>query len=109
MDQLLQLVPTVGLIITALNGYEAITILETQTIFSVIFMDLQMPLLDGYEAMKIIREKSAAGEIDTSQTKFIALSAITKTQFERESHSNLFDLFEVKPVSSERLNLLLRE
>ena len=72
-------------------------------------MDLQMPLLDGYETMKIIREKSAAGEIDTSQTKFIALSAITKTQFERESHCHLFDLFEVKPVSSERLNLLLRE
>lgn len=51
---------------TANNGQEAIAI-SNQFVFDVIFMDLQMPIMDGYEASKNIRQ--------SSQTPIIALTA----------------------------------
>ena len=39
------------------NGKEAITILEKQQNFDLIIMDLQMPVMDGYEAANIIRQQ----------------------------------------------------
>lgn len=39
------------------NGKEAIAILENQQDFNLIIMDLQMPVMDGYEATNIIRQK----------------------------------------------------
>lgn len=45
-----------GLVVTVVNnGKEAIDILETQN-FDVILMDCQMPVMDGYEATRIIRK-----------------------------------------------------
>ena len=38
------------------NGKEAITILEKQQDFDLIIMDLQMPVMDGYEATNLIRQ-----------------------------------------------------
>jgi CheY-like chemotaxis protein len=43
-----------------------------------------MPILDGYETVKILRDKSAAGKLDISKTKIIALSAITRSSFDQE-------------------------
>ncbi len=40
---------------TVTNGQEAIDELKEKTEYDVVFMDLQMPELDGYEATKIIR------------------------------------------------------
>lgn len=45
--------------VLAVNGIEAIDILESDTEFDVILMDCQMPLLDGYEATRIIKEEMA--------------------------------------------------
>jgi len=54
----------------AINGKEAIDILENEPI-DLIFMDIQMPELDGFEATKIIFEKYPAA----SRPKIIALTA----------------------------------
>ncbi|MEQ9363349.1 MAG: ATP-binding protein [Leptospirales bacterium] len=45
-------------IIYAENGEQAVAIFEEQH-FDLIFMDLQMPVLDGYEAIRMIREIEA--------------------------------------------------
>ncbi len=45
--------------VLAVNGIEAIDILESDTEFDVILMDCQMPLLDGYEATRIIKKEMA--------------------------------------------------
>ncbi len=47
-----------GVIVTlAENGQEALDILESGEKFDLVLMDCQMPVMDGYTATKIIREK----------------------------------------------------
>ncbi len=58
---------------TADNGLEAIALLA-QSHFPVIFMDCQMPELDGYETTKHIREKEAKTP-GAKKTRIIAMTA----------------------------------
>ena len=43
-----------------------------------------MPILDGYETVKILRDRSTGGQLNLSKTKIIALSAITRSSFNQE-------------------------
>ncbi|MFO1449081.1 MAG: ATP-binding protein [Opitutaceae bacterium] len=56
--------------ITADNGVEALTALESRE-FDLVFMDLQMPEMDGFEASRQIRRRFAI----TRQPKIVALTA----------------------------------
>ena len=47
-------------VFTAVNGLEAVDMLDKNE-FDVILMDIQMPVLDGVEATKIIRESATLG------------------------------------------------
>jgi CheY-like chemotaxis protein len=54
------------------DGQQALQVLETTTeVFDIIFMDCQMPHMDGFEATKKIREKEA----DRSHIPIIAMTA----------------------------------
>jgi PAS domain S-box-containing protein len=69
-DLLVQLLDTAGFETrTALNGQEAIAIWQTWQ-SHLIWMDMRMPLLDGYEATRQIRSLAEA-----TQPKIIALTA----------------------------------
>ncbi|MBN2867527.1 MAG: response regulator, partial [Flavobacteriaceae bacterium] len=54
------------------NGQEALDELNSNKVYDLILMDLQMPIMDGYEATKAIRE----GKIN-SLNKDIAIIAVT--------------------------------
>ena len=83
---------TVGL---AVNGKEAIEMLEG-TPYDVVFMDVQMPTLDGYRATEILRQQGYRGPI-------IALTAnAMKGQRELCLQSG-FDDYLTKPVNFEKL------
>lgn len=43
----------------AVNGKEAVT-MAAENNYDIIFMDLHMPVMDGFEATKIIKEKNPA-------------------------------------------------
>lgn len=58
-------------VIEAQNGQEAIDILKTTSI-DLILMDLMMPVMDGYEAIKIIKEDG-----DLSSIPLIIISALS--------------------------------
>ncbi len=61
--------------VAASNGLEAIAILN-QTQFPLIFMDCQMPELDGYQTTQKIREMEAAAVRDgRAPTRIIAMTA----------------------------------
>ncbi len=65
----------------AYNGAEAVDIFKAQRNFQLILMDLQMPVMDGVEATKIIRSMD-------NETPIIALSAYAHMQ-------NLYDEDEI--------------
>ncbi len=81
----------------AINGLEAINILKTGKIFDVILMDLQMPIMDGFESTKIIRNELKIN------TPIIALTANAfKSELEQCINIGMNDSV-TKPFEEEKL------
>ncbi|MDO9491914.1 chemotaxis protein CheW [Acetobacterium sp.] len=74
----------------AANGLEALAILETETIDAVL-TDIQMPLLNGYELLKKIRQKPAYDAIP-----IVAISALTGALNRENGLARGFDRYEYK-------------
>lgn len=89
----------------ASNGQEAFEMHKANE-YDLIFMDLQMPVLDGFEATRLIRthEKSNGSE----ETAFIV--ALTGNDYSENkvlsSESGMNDFFE-KPIRVEKLHAFL--
>jgi CheY-like chemotaxis protein len=66
------------IIITVSNGKEAIDTVELNSEITVVLMDIQMPIMDGFEAAKYIRN-------DPSKD-FISIVAVTGNTFEDDIH-----------------------
>jgi PAS domain S-box-containing protein len=78
-------------VIAAENGNEALLFLE-EFKPNVIFMDIKMPVMDGYEATKRIKENPK-----TSQIPVIALTA-SVLSLESNNMNMIFDAYLTKPV-----------
>ena len=67
---------------------------QSQHMYHVMFLDLHMPVMDGFQAARTLRESHASGVIDISAMKIVALSAITEEQFKHNPNSSdYFDHF----------------
>ncbi|WP_415060077.1 7TM diverse intracellular signaling domain-containing protein [Flavobacterium sp.] len=87
-------------VVFANNGLEGITILQEKS-FDIILMDLQMPVMDGYEATIAIR-KGDAGE-KNKNIPIIALTAdVMETTKERVMEIGM-NKYMTKPVDKEAL------
>jgi signal transduction histidine kinase/ActR/RegA family two-component response regulator len=86
---------------TANNGKEALEKLEKEE-YDLILMDIQMPVMDGYEASKIIREKE---KITQKHIPIIALTANATEEDQRKSIEVGMDEYLTKPIKSESLYL----
>jgi signal transduction histidine kinase/CheY-like chemotaxis protein len=64
------------IIITAENGKEAVETVEINSKINVILMDIQMPIMDGFEAAKMIRQDH--------ENDFIPIIAVTGNTFESD-------------------------
>jgi len=80
---------------TAANGEEAVNIMRDGQ-FDICFMDLQMPVMDGVEAAKIIKE-----EIN-KDLPIIAVTGMDNFQYD-DNIKNFIDDYLIKPVSMEQL------
>jgi signal transduction histidine kinase/ActR/RegA family two-component response regulator len=81
----------------AANGLEAVNLVNKSS-YDWILMDLQMPVMDGYEAMKKIRSNSAI-----TQPRIIVISGNVQPEDVSNSYSAGADGFLPKPIDREAL------
>ncbi|MCL2634205.1 MAG: response regulator [Oscillospiraceae bacterium] len=85
---------------TAINGQEAIDKIHEGKVYDVIFMDHMMPVMDGMEATKILRESGYKKAI-------VALTANAVSGQADIFLKSGFDDFISKPIDVQRLNSIL--
>ena len=86
-------------VVLAKNGKEAIDILEDQN-FDLVFMDIQMPLMDGFTATQCIREK----EKKTGEHVPIVAMTAHALKGDREHCLNMgMDDYVAKPLKTEQI------
>jgi len=85
-------------IVTANNGLEAVQILKTNDTFNLVIMDLQMPVMDGFEATKEIRHFYT---ID--QLPIIALTADASLSTLRRTVEYDMQAYLLKPIRAKTL------
>ena len=91
----------------ASNGRQAVDACISSR-FDVILMDVQMPVMDGYEATKRIREMELA-RADGRRTPVIGLTAYASREDRQRCLSSGMDSFISKPVKPQTLREAIRE
>jgi len=89
----------------AQNGKEAIDIIQREKV-DLVFMDIEMPVMNGLETTKYIREKLP------SPLRFIpviALTAHNPANFFEDFHDAGFDFLMTKPYSIDKITKAIHE
>ena len=89
-------------IVVAKHGKEALKILEKEKHFDIIFMDINMPVMDGYTASIKIRENNNYADIPV-----IALSALTSNDEVARMFTSGMNGYLAKPLKKEKLFTVL--
>lgn len=88
---------------TATNGLEALeTFAASPSSFSCILMDLSMPVMDGLESTRKIRELERTRK-PQSHTKIIALTGLASSRSRQGAFASGIDLYLTKPVRLKEL------
>ena len=95
LAMMLSLYDTVTLVGIANNGQEAIVALEGQDV-DLILMDIRMPVMDGVEATRIIKERYP-------NVKVLILTTFNEDEYIFEGLKNGADGYLLKDISSEEL------
>ncbi|PCH40363.1 hypothetical protein WOLCODRAFT_98767 [Wolfiporia cocos MD-104 SS10] len=103
-------------VVNTTNGVEGVEMLESDFEFDCVLMDLQMPLLNGFEATERIRELEQTRENDFHRLSHklngrIPIFAVSASLFEdqREELFKLgFDGWILKPIDFKRLKIILK-
>ena len=91
-------------VVVAGNGREALDALEKES-FDLIFMDVQMPVMDGFEATAAIREKERAGGV---RLPIVALTAHAMKGDREKCLAGGMDSYLTKPIRPQELDEVLR-
>lgn len=91
-------------VVVANNGQESIDLLRAEA-FDVVLMDGQMPVMDGYEATRIIRSGAVDGI--NSAIPVIALTAHAMSGEDQRCYDAGMNDYLTKPLSREKLNSVL--
>ncbi|MFK7859995.1 MAG: ATP-binding protein [Granulosicoccus sp.] len=90
-------------VVLASNGLEGINTLfesEDSGAYDLVLMDIQMPVMDGYEAVRNMRERGASLPV-------VALTANAMKGFEQTVLAAGFSHYMVKPIDMDKLSALL--
>jgi signal transduction histidine kinase/CheY-like chemotaxis protein len=91
-------------VVTAENGREALTALDKEH-FDLVFMDVQMPVMDGFEATAAIRSNERAGG---GRTPIVALTAHAMKGDREKCLAGGMDGYLTKPIRPQELDELLQ-
>ena len=92
--------------VLATNGREAVDHFSAET-FSMILMDIQMPVMDGYEAMRLIRQMEAERQLP--RTPIIAVTANAMQGDRERCLAAGADDYLSKPVRADLLFAAIRQ
>ncbi|KLN63457.1 ATP-binding protein [Vibrio sp. VPAP30] len=90
--------------VIASNGKEAIDLCEQQT-FDAILMDCHMPIMDGYEATKTLRDRNGW----TKTVPIIAITANVMKEHREQCYEAGMNDFLSKPVQPEQISSTLHD
>jgi signal transduction histidine kinase/CheY-like chemotaxis protein len=90
-------------VVVAANGREALSALE-EDVFDLVFMDVQMPEMDGLEATALIRKKE---QISGDRQAVIALTAHAMKGDQQRCVAAGMDGYLSKPIRSQELDAIL--
>jgi len=91
---------------TAGNGIEALKALEQEP-FDIVFMDIQMPEMDGFETTKLIRDSRS--RVLNRAIPVIAMTANSADEEYTKCMESGMNDFVTKPVTNEKLLLILEK
>jgi len=91
-------------VVVAGNGLEALGALEKES-FDLVFMDVQMPVMDGFEATVAIRRKEGAGGV---RLPIVALTAHAMKGDREKCLAVGMDGYLTKPIRPQELDEILR-
>jgi CheY-like chemotaxis protein len=83
------------------NGQAAVDLSARET-FDVILMDLTLPLMDGFEAAKLIRQNDRLKNVP-----MIAVTGHQETDFRSDAKASGFDAYVTKPIDIKWLKELI--
>ena len=86
------------------NGQEAVDAMTSGS-FDIVLMDIQMPIMDGYEATKVIRQMRP----DIASTKVLAMTAHAHISKDKSYLEHGMDDFVLKPFEPEDLFYKVRK
>ncbi|KAL2069080.1 hypothetical protein VTL71DRAFT_15418 [Oculimacula yallundae] len=93
---------------TATNGIEAVEAYKSSSMqILLIFMDVQMPLMDGIEASRQIRAHEKQNDLPRSV--IVALTALDSPDAKQAALDSGVDMFFTKPVSVKKLKELVMQ
>ncbi|OOF90846.1 hypothetical protein ASPCADRAFT_211805 [Aspergillus carbonarius ITEM 5010] len=95
---------------SAENGKLAVDAVERmQQGYDIIFMDISMPVMNGFEATRAIRAMEKERGSGYKPAVIIALTGLSSSRDESEALASGVDLFLTKPVSFKEVSRLLTE
>jgi CheY-like chemotaxis protein len=92
-----------GVVVHAKNGREAVSLAEANR-FDLILMDCQMPVMDGFEATRIIR----AGAGKSKAASIIALTANALEESRKMCEAAGMNDFVAKPIDAAQLKVVIQ-
>lgn len=85
--------------ITANNGKEALGILARESC-DIVLMDVSMPVMNGFEATRILREREMGSK---KHTPVVAVTAVSSAEHKEKAFAAGMDGFISKPVTRKKL------
>ena len=89
-----------------INGKEAVDLLKTRTDFDAVLMDLEMPVLDGREATRIIRSELCNVN---KNIPIIAVTGYEMDEVKSDQKKYGFDYILLKPIDMKELEKIKKQ